>query len=101
MKFSDYDGNQKTDEKSKTKPTEKGASIDPKTEKMLKTLLIRYEGKSRDELLSSVLSIAQKNRREGKLSDAEIDSFYDLLAPMLDEEKRKTLDEVVEKIKKQ
>ena len=103
MKFSDYDEKKQSGKKGKPHNTENRSAdkIDPKTEKMIKSLLGRYEGKSKDEIMASILSIAQKSRSEGKLSDAEIDYFYNLLAPMLDGEKKATLDEVVEKIKKQ
>ena len=103
MKFSDYDEKKHSAKKGKTGGAEKTGTttLDPKTERMIKTLLGRYEGKSKDEIMTSILSMAQKSRSEGKLSDAEIDYFYSLLAPMLDEEKLKMLDEVVDKIKKQ
>ena len=97
MKFSEYDATKvKSGDKKGEKPT-----LDPKTAKLLKTLVGKYEGKSRDEIFAAVMNVAGKSRQEGKLSDAEIDGFYQLIAPMLDGEKLKTLNEVVAKIKEQ
>ena len=97
MKFSEYDATKvKSGDKKGEKPT-----LDPKTAKLLKTLVGKYEGKSRDEIFAAVMNVAGKSRKEGKLSDAEIDGFYQLIAPMLDDEKLKTLNEVVAKIKEQ
>ena len=62
-------------------------------------MLGKYEGRSQEELVGQILSVAEKQRKAGKLSDADIDGFFGMLASLVDEKKRKTLEDIVEKIK--
>ena len=86
MKLSDY--NKKT------------GAPDDKTVKMLKTFLKGYEGKSEDELVASIMSVAAQKRKEGTLTDEELDRFYAMLAPNLSAEQKRKLDEIVATLKK-
>ena len=67
---------------------------------MLSLLSSAYEGKSADAIMRDILREAEKGRKNGTLSDADIDAFVAVLAPMLDVKQRKTLDAVVKKLKK-
>ena len=87
MKFSDYEKKRKTEK------------LDVSSQKAIKSLLGKFEGKSEDEIVAAIMATAEKNRKEGKLSDAEIDAFYSMLSPMLGDDKRAKLDGVVKKIK--
>ena len=89
MKFSDYD---------KKEPEKKASGSGFKTQQLL-SLINKYEGSSEDEIIAAILETAKKSRKEGRLSDKEIDDFVGMLSPMLDSEKRKKLYEVVELIK--
>ena len=86
MKLSDY--------------KQKTGAPDDKTMKMLKTFLKGYEGKSEDELIASIVAVAAQKRKEGTLTDAELDRFYAMLAPNVTSEQRKKLDEIVAMLKK-
>lgn len=92
MKFSDYDKKSKENKK-----VNKEFSSSDKQK--LFSMLRQFEGKSEDEIIASILQTAEKNRAEGKLSDSEIDSFYSMISPMLDEKKREKLDGIIELIK--
>lgn len=66
----------------------------------VKRIAEKYEGASESDLLAAILSEAVKARAEGKLSDAEIDSFAEQISPMLTDVQRKRLAAVIGKIKK-
>jgi len=89
MKLSDY----KTDDKTVTKKP------DAKTERLLRSLVKDYEGRSEDELISSIVDVAAKKRKEGTLSDMELDAFYRMLLPSVTPQQKKKLDEVMAIIK--
>lgn len=95
MKFSDYDG-KKVDSGA---PFNNGKKLDAKTQKMLLSLVGKFEGRPQSEIVAEILSVAKKSKAQGKLTNDDIDAFYSMLSPLLDAEKKKTLDEVVEKIK--
>lgn len=85
MKFSDYQN--------------QSATTGDKVTQQALEFLKKYEGKSRDELLATIVKIATKKRRAGELSDREIDRFYDSIAPTLTGEQLKSLGEVVATLK--
>jgi hypothetical protein len=47
-----------------------------------------------------ILAEAEKGKREGTLSNQEIENFYATFSPMLDNAKRKQLRAVVDRLKK-
>ena len=49
--------------------------------------------------MKAIYQEAEKNRKAGTLSDAELDNFYNTLSPMLDAQKRKKLAAVIKKLK--
>lgn len=59
-----------------------------------------FGGKNEGELLRAIYAEAERSRRAGTLSDAEIDNFAAAVAPMLDASKRKKLAQVVARLKK-
>lgn len=56
-------------------------------------------GKSEGQLLRTIIAEAERGKREGTLTNADLDNFYSALAPMLDGIKRKKLKEVIAKLK--
>jgi hypothetical protein len=69
-------------------------------EELTRKIAEAYNGKSSYDMMRSVLEEAEKSKRAGTLSNEEIESFYQAFAPMLDEEKRKKLRTIVEKLKR-
>ena len=59
-----------------------------------------FDGKSEKDLLRAIYREAEKSKRAGTLSDAEIDGFVSVLSPALDEKKRKYLKKIAEELKK-
>ena len=58
-----------------------------------------YNGKSNAAMLQNILAEAEKSKRAGTLSNAEIDAFYQSFAPMLDAAQKRKLRVVVERLK--
>ena len=56
-------------------------------------------GKSEGQLLHTIIAEAERGKREGTLTNADLDNFYSALSPLLDGFKRKKLKEVIIKLK--
>ena len=67
---------------------------------MFASLSKQYEGKSSDELMQAIIKQAEIGRRNGTLTDRDIDNFASTVAPLLNDKQRKTLSVVVAKLKK-
>ncbi len=60
----------------------------------------QYDGKSQGELLKAIRDKAKEGKKNGTLTNAQIDAFARMLAPVLDEKQKKILLKVVEDLKK-
>ena len=60
----------------------------------------KYEGKSANELLKAIYEEAGKGKKNGTLTNEEIDAFSLMLSPFLDQQKRKILEKIVTELKK-
>ncbi len=60
----------------------------------------RYEGKSTEELMQAIISQAEEGRKNGTLSDEDIDRFASTVTPLLNDKQRKMLKSVVSRLKK-
>lgn len=78
----------------------KNSQMDKNSKDMLKNFASKYEGASEDTLISEIMKEAEKGRRNGTLTNADIDRFKNMLAPMLNQQQRQKLEKVVEKLKK-
>lgn len=58
-----------------------------------------YEGKSGMEMMRNILAEAESAKRNGTLTNEQIDGFYAQFAPMLNASQRKKLQEIVNKLK--
>lgn len=78
--------------------------LDGKKEKSLFDLVSsiagKYDGKNQTELLSAIYAEAKKGKKNGTLSNSEIDAFKEMLAPVLDEKQRRMLFKLAEDLKK-
>ncbi len=59
-----------------------------------------YRGKSEAELLKAIYARAVEGKRNGTLTNEQIDAFYEKLLPALDGAKRKRLKKLVEELKR-
>ena len=58
-----------------------------------------YEGKSADEVMSAILAEAEKGKKNGTLTDEDVDRFASAVSPFLTDKQRKMLNVIVKKIK--
>ncbi|MGI6168902.1 MAG: hypothetical protein ACOYI4_04170 [Christensenellales bacterium] len=65
----------------------------------MKNNVSQFEGKSEQELLREVQRLAMKGRQQGDLNDANLDSFANMLSPMLNDEQRKKLGSIINHLK--
>lgn len=67
---------------------------------LVNSLASRFDGKNQSELLMAIYEEAKKGKRQGTLTNAEIDNFAMMLSPMLDDKQRKVLNKIVKELKK-
>ena len=58
-----------------------------------------YAGKSDNDIMKAIYARAVEGKRNGTLTNEQIDAFYARFAPMLDGAKRKRLQKLVEQLK--
>ena len=59
----------------------------------------QYEGKSEDQLLNELFKKVSEGKQSGTLSNADLDNFAGQVAPMLNAEQRKKLQQLLSMIK--
>lgn len=69
-------------------------------EELTKQISEAYNGKSNLEMMRNILAEAEKGKREGTLSNEEIDQFYQTFSPMLDGIQRVYLRQIIDELKK-
>lgn len=67
---------------------------------LVNSLAKKFDGKSQNELLSAIYKEALKGKRNGTLTNDQIDKFASMLSPFLDDKKRGYLKKIVEELKK-
>ena len=67
---------------------------------LAKNLAGKFDGKNTTDLVKAIYKEAEKGKRAGTLTNAEIDNFAMTLSPFLDDKQRKYLKKVVEELKK-
>ena len=58
-----------------------------------------YNGKNETELVRDIFSRAAEGKRNGTLTNEQIDAFFAQFAPMLDSAKKKKLQKLVNQLK--
>ena len=66
---------------------------------MTEKIVEMYDGRSDADMLRNILSEAEQGKREGSLSNEEIEDFYQTFSPMLNGFQRKKLREIVDRLK--
>ncbi len=66
----------------------------------IKKFASKYEGVSENQLILEIMKEAERGRRNGTLTDSDIDRFKNMLEPMLNSSQKAKLNKVIEKIKK-
>lgn len=94
MKFSEYKNC-----KNRNNGNNQRINLEKSKEKLIKDFLSGYEGKSQEDLISEITKTAEKNRRDGNLTDKDLDDFKVMLTPYLNDEQRKILNDVISGLK--
>lgn len=68
-------------------------------ETLTRRIAAAYRGKNDKAVLADIVSSAEKGKRVGTLTNAEIDAFYRRFAPMLNFVQRKKLEQIVTQLK--
>ena len=88
------------DFKSYKPPEDKGNSADFDNTVNLANQVVRaMNGKSQGQLWSTILAEAERGKREGRLTNADLDNFYNTVSPMVNGAQRKRLKEVIARLK--
>ncbi len=66
---------------------------------MVKKLSSEFDGKSQNDLFRAIYSEAEKNKKNGTLTNEELDNFARMISPMLDQKQKSYLNKIVEKLK--
>ena len=56
-------------------------------------------GKSQGQIWSTILAEAERGKREGRLTNADLDNFYNTVSPMVNGAQRRKLKEVIARLK--
>jgi hypothetical protein len=66
---------------------------------LVNSLAARFDGKSQNDLIRAIYEEARKGKKNGTLTNREIENFGAMLSPMLDEKKRKMLSKIISELK--
>lgn len=66
---------------------------------MAQTLAKAFSGKSEKDVWQTILAQAEQGKRDGSLTNADLDNFYNVLSPMLDGFKKQKLKSIIAKLK--
>lgn len=66
---------------------------------MIKKVAAGMQGKSSGDIMRAVIEEAERGKRAGTLTNADLDNFYNLMAPTLDGFKRQKLKSIIARLK--
>lgn len=89
--------NNATSKKDSNKASQADNSDDMK--KFVEDAVNSRKHKSQDELLSEIIETATKQRKDGTLNDADLDSFFNSVSPMLNGEQLSKLQNIMKMLK--
>ena len=75
-------------------------ALESSAAELTRKIAAAYNGKNSNEMLRNILSEAERSKRAGTLSNAEIDAFYEQFSPLLDGGQRRKLKSEVERLKR-
>ena len=66
---------------------------------MLSAFAKKYEGASQSEIISAIIEEAERGKRNGTLTNQEIDNFANMIRPMLNASQKEQLTKIINRIK--
>ena len=79
-------------------PPADGSSVE-NTVNLAATLAKAFAGKSEGQVLQTIIAQAEQGKRDGTLTNADLDNFYSTLAPLLDGFKKRKLQQIIKQLK--
>lgn len=76
--------------------TEVKQKLDDSEQKKLGDLMEKYKNKSSDELLQELMSVAKKEKQKGNLNEKRLNEIYSTLSPMLNENEKEKLKNLID-----
>ncbi|MBQ3116051.1 MAG: hypothetical protein IJC07_03375 [Clostridia bacterium] len=67
---------------------------------LVSALAGKFDGKSQQELIKAIYEEARRGKKNGTLTNKDIDNFATMLSPVLDDKKRKMLYKIVQELKR-
>lgn len=93
--------NQNTSSQNSGTQNKNAQNADVKTaERIAEMVANAYRGKGERAVFADILATAEKGKREGTLTNEEIDAFYSQFSPVLTLLQRKKLLQIIEKLKR-
>ena len=65
----------------------------------MKNTAAKYKGRSEGELMRELKQTVQKDKAAGTLTDKKMENFEKKISPMLNEQQRKKLEEIIKELK--
>ena len=82
------------------KPPEDKNNSDPRQTADLANFIAKsMNGRSEGQLWRQILAEAERGKREGRLTNADLDNFYNTVSPMVDGARRRKLKEIISRLK--
>ncbi len=91
-------GGGQPDKKQENAGAQGSANVE-QTVNMAATLAKAFNGKSEGQILQTIIAQAEQGKRDGTLTNADLDNFYNTLAPLLDGFKRQKLKGIIARLK--
>lgn len=79
-------------------PAADGAAAE-QTVNMAATLAKAFQGKSESQIFQTIIAQAEQGKRDGTLTNEDLDNFYRALSPLLDGFKKKKLGQIIRRLK--
>ncbi len=67
---------------------------------MVGDIASKFDGKNEIDLMRAIYNEAKRGKQNGTLSNSDIDAFASMLAPFIDDRKKKLLYKIAEELKK-
>lgn len=110
MDFRSYDPpqGQRPDQKAQTNETEQQNKTHQQdannqqlneTVKLAKLLTTAFQGKSQGDIWRSILQQAERGKKDGTLTNDDLDTFFATVSPLLDGFKKRKLQQMIEQLK--
>ena len=66
---------------------------------LVNSLASKFDGKSQNDLIRAIYEEAKKGKKNGTLTNRELENFGAMLSPLLDDKKRKMLSKIIAELK--